>query len=160
MLKERAAQATAAKKARLLSIQPGLQASLSEDTAVEEQRLDINTSEREDGSIQGGSREWDETVAMLGDDDDSDFDNDKAQQYFDDWMVSLSIPERKMLGVLLYQSFRTRQKMSVKDAATEAGSIVGFNEKTVRMHRKDFYENKGKFKESTRGKYDRKKTSN
>ena len=34
--------------------------------------------------------------------------------------------------VELMHSFKVRQKMNVKDAAQEAGSIAGFNEKTVR----------------------------
>ena len=41
-------------------------------------------------------------------------------------------------------SFKVRQKMNVKDAAQEAGSIAGFNEKTVRQYQADFYKNGGK----------------
>ena len=33
--------------------------------------------------------------------------------------------------------------MNVKVAATEAGSIVGFSEKSVRKHRNDFFTNEG-----------------
>lgn len=40
------------------------------------------------------------------------------------------------------------QGMNVKDAAQEAGLIVGFNEKTVRKHRNDFFNNKGYLTES------------
>ena len=57
-----------------------------------------------------------------------------------------------MLGVILMESFKQRQGMNVKDTAKEAGSIVGFNEKKVRRHRKD---NKGYLSESKRGKYER-----
>lgn len=49
-------------------------------------------------------------------------------------------------------SFRVRQKMTVKDAAQEAGSIAGFNEKTVRQYQADFYKNGGKFSEAKQGK--------
>jgi len=45
--------------------------------------------------------------------------------------------------------------MSVMDAAQEAASITGFNEKTVRLYRKEFFEQKGNFKESRQGKYER-----
>ena len=45
--------------------------------------------------------------------------------------------------------------MSIVGAAQESASITGFNEKTVRMYRKEFYENKGKFKENNQGKYKR-----
>ena len=34
-----------------------------------------------------------------------------------------------MLAVTLMENFKTRQKMNVKDAAREAGSIVGFSNK-------------------------------
>ena len=60
-----------------------------------------------------------------------------------------------MLAVILMKSFKNRQGTNVKSAATEAGSIVGFNEKTVRRYRNDFFKNKGYLKsleeESTRG---------
>lgn len=46
--------------------------------------------------------------------------------------------------VELMHSFKVRQKMNVKDAAQEAGSIAGFNEKTVRQYQADFYKNGGK----------------
>lgn len=45
--------------------------------------------------------------------------------------------------------------MNMKDAAQEAGSIAGFNEKTVRQYRSDFYKNGGKFSETKQGKYKR-----
>ena len=41
------------------------------------------------------------------------------------------------------------------DAAQEAASITGFNEKTVRLYRKEFIENQGQFKEIRQGKYRR-----
>ena len=77
------------------------------------------------------------------------FDDERAQRVFDDWMISLSALNRKMLSVLLFQSFRGRQKMSVHDAALETASITGFNEN----YRKEFYTHKGK--EEKRGKYKR-----
>jgi len=86
---------------------------------------------------------------------ESDFGDDEAQDIFDDWVVSLPALQSKTLAVLLMQSFRTRQKMSVRDAAQEAASITGFNEKTVRLYRKEFFEQKGNFKESKQGKYKR-----
>ncbi len=56
-------------------------------------------------------------------------------------MISLPAMQRKMLSVLLFQSFRVRQAMNITDAAQKAASITGFNEKTVRSYRKDFFEN-------------------
>ena len=83
---------------------------------------------------------------------ESDFGDDDAQGIFDDWVVSLPALQRKTLSVLLMQSFRTRQQMNVMDAAQESASIT---EKTVRLYRKEFFEEKGKFKESRQGKYKR-----
>lgn len=42
--------------------------------------------------------------------------------------------------------------MSVMDTGQEAASIPGFNEKTVRLYRKEFFEQKGNFRQ---GKYKR-----
>ena len=86
---------------------------------------------------------------------ESDFGDDEAQNIFDDWVVSLPALQRKTLAVLLMQSFRIRQKMSVMDAAQEAASVTGFNEKTVRLYRKEIFEQKGNFKEGRQGKYKR-----
>ena len=60
-------------------------------------------------------------------------------------MVSLRRDQRQMLAVILMESFKQRQKINVKDAAQEAGSIVGFNEKMVRKYRNDFFANEGHF---------------
>ena len=51
----------------------------------------------------------------------------EPQEVFDEWMTSLRLEQRKMLAVILMESFKQRQKMKVRDAAREAGSIVGFN---------------------------------
>ena len=51
------------------------------------------------------------------------------------------------------ESSKKRQGMKVKDAVH--GSIVGFNEKTVRRHRNNLFNNKGSRTESQRGKYER-----
>ena len=66
-----------------------------------------------------------------------------SQEALDDWMVMLRLKQRKMLSVTLMESFKTRQKMNVKDAAREAGSIVEFSDKTVRKYRNNFFANKG-----------------
>ena len=65
-------------------------------------------------------------------DDDSSHEEFAPQELFDDWMVSLRLDQRKMLSVILMETFKSRMKMSAKDAATDSGSVVGFNEKTVR----------------------------
>ena len=50
-----------------------------------------------------------------------------------------------VMNVSCDTAFKNRQKMTIKDAAQEA---VGFNEKTVRQHRNDFFKNKGYLTES------------
>ena len=52
-------------------------------------------------------------------------DYSDPQEVFDDWMLSLTLEQRKMLSVLLYESFRNRQRMSKMDAAQESASITG-----------------------------------
>ena len=69
-------------------------------------------------------------------DEDEEFNSEEA---LDDWMLTLRLEQRRMLGVNLVESFKRRQKMNVKDAAKEAGSIVGLSEKTVRKYRNDFF---------------------
>ena len=75
--------------------------------------------------------------------DDSSEEEFDYQETLDDWMVTLRLEQRRMLAVTLMESFKKRQKMNVKEAATEAGSIVGLSEKTVRKYRNDFFVNKG-----------------
>ena len=43
--------------------------------------------------------------------------------------------------------------MNVTDAAKEAASITGYNEKMVRQYHKEYFTQKGKFKEGKQGKY-------
>ena len=87
--------------------------------------------------------------------EDDTFDDECAQDIFDEFILSLQLDQRRMLAVLLAESFRTRQGMDIVDAAREAGSIVGYSDKTVRKLRKEFYENKGELKERKQGKYER-----
>ena len=87
--------------------------------------------------------------------EEAQFDDERAQEIFDEWMVSLRLDQHRMLAVILMESFKNRQGMKVKDSAQEAGSIVGFNEKTVRKYRNDFFNNKGYLSEFRQGKYDR-----
>ena len=71
---------------------------------------------------------------------------------FDEWMVSLRLDQRKMLAVILMETFKNRWQLNAKDAATEAGSVVGFNEKMVRNYTNDFFANEGQFTFRQQGK--------
>ena len=50
-------------------------------------------------------------------DDDGVQDDLDPQEVFDDWMLTTTREQRKMLSVLLYHSFQKRQKMGKMDAA-------------------------------------------
>ena len=60
-----------------------------------------------------------------------------------------------MLSVILMEHIKNRLNLNAKQAATEAGSVVGFNEKTVRRYHNDFFENQGDFSVQLQGKYER-----
>ena len=82
------------------------------------------------------------------------FDDDAAQEVFDDFILCLPIDDRRMLAMLLTEGFRRRQKMGIVDAAREAGSIVGYSDRTVRDLRKQFWDNEGMLDERRQGKYE------
>lgn len=66
-----------------------------------------------------------------GEDEEEEEEEVDLQDMFDDWVMGLQKGDRKMLAVCLFTTFQKRQKMSVMDAAQEAASITGFNERTV-----------------------------
>ena len=88
-------------------------------------------------------------------DDESDFDDEKAQGVFDEWVVSLPLNSRRMLSVMLMETLQKRFKIGSTAAALEAAWMTGFNKKTVRGYKKEFFENHGKFRDEARGKYKR-----
>ena len=63
----------------------------------------------------------------LEEDPDGDMEEEHecsdAQEVFDKWMLSLTQNHRKMLSVVLFESFCTRQGMSKMNAAQEVASI-------------------------------------
>ena len=65
----------------------------------------------------------------LEEDPDGDMEEEHecsdAQEVFDEWMLSLTQNHRKMLSVVLFESFCTSQGMSKMNAAQEAASITG-----------------------------------
>ena len=52
--------------------------------------------------------------ASSSDEDISDFDGEKAQGVFDDWVVSLPLQSRKMLAVMLWRPYRRGQILSLQ----------------------------------------------
>ena len=57
------------------------------------------------------------------------FDDEAAQESFDDFVISLPKLVRKTLAVGLTFYFEKRQKKNKRAAALEAAYITGFNEK-------------------------------
>ena len=117
-------------------------------TAEPETEMDQDAllSENSDGEVSEGE--------VSEGEEEEEFDQQRAQEIFDDWMVSLRLDQRRMLAVIVMKSFKCRQRMNVKDAAQEAGLIVGFKEKTVRRHRNGFFNNEGYLTETKQGKYE------
>ena len=66
----------------------------------------------------------------------SDFDSEKVQGIFDDWVASLPLQSCKMLAVMLMETLQKRTNIKSTAAALEAAWITGFNEKTIRGYRK------------------------
>ena len=118
------------------------------------QHGDHSANEDENGEHSESENERDLSDSS-SDDDDSPFDDKMAQDIFDDWVVSLPLTGRKMLAVMLMETVQKRFNVKSTAAALEAAWITGFNEKTVRKYRKEFFENRGKFKDEARGKYKR-----
>lgn len=154
MLKSKAQAMRAAKMAKLTPPQQEQEATSSSETLQEptpgpsrvvlepEAPGGLNDSENERPNDDASSS-----------DGESDFDREKAQGVFDDWMISLPAAQRKMLSVVLADLLSSRFKLKSTAAAFEAAWITGYNEKTVRRYSKEFYENKGCFTEEKRGKY-------
>lgn len=110
---------------------------------------------RPDGEEESSESHSDEKSLYEGHASSPSFDDEMAQAIFDDWVVSLPLSDCKMLAVLLMETVQKRFNIKSGAAALEAAWMTGFNEKTVHNYRKQFFENRGKFKEEGRGKYKR-----
>ena len=72
-----------------------------------------------------------ESPSFTDHDIDSELALEDAQELVDDWVMVLPLDERKQLAVALFVTYRRRQGIGVTQAAQEAGSVSGFNERTV-----------------------------
>ena len=99
------------------------------------------------------SDEWE------GSDEDSDsefegtFTREDADGVYQDWLVGVDRDDVKMLALMVHDNYTERFGLTNTAAAAEVGLLLGFNEKTIRRWRKDFYTNKREFSEYRRGKY-------
>ena len=63
--------------------------------------------------------------------EDDIFDDECAQDAFDEFILSLPLDHRHMLAVILAESFRKTQGIGVVNVAREEGSIVRYGDKIV-----------------------------
>ena len=60
-----------------------------------------------------------------------------------------------MMAMMLHDNYVERFGLKMMAAAGEVGQLLGVNEKTIRLWRKDFVQHQGEFSENCRGKYAR-----
>lgn len=89
------------------------------------------------------------------DSEDEEFSESTAQEFYKEWIECQPKYTIKMMAVVLMDTFRKRFGLTDVAAAKEAGLVVGFNEKTIRGWRNNFYECKGEFSDSAQGKHNR-----
>ena len=74
---------------------------------------------------------------------------------YSDWLSEMKRTDKQKVAVMLYDNYVERMGLQKTDAAKEVGIFLGVSDKTVRLWRKDFLCNDGKFSEDNRGKYTR-----
>ena len=90
------------------------------------------------------------------DDDDSiEFEEFEPEEFYKVWVNCQSKYTIKILALILMDTFRTRFCLTDVAAASKAGHIVGYSERSIRSWHTDFYSNKREFEESLRGKHSR-----
>ena len=86
-------------------------------------------------------------------DTETSFNSDAAKEIYKDWISCQKKDDQKLMALILMDTFIERFGMTDVGAASEAGLVTGFNEKSVRTSRNDFYKNGGEFSESHKGEH-------
>ena len=79
----------------------------------------------------------------------SDDDYDSADFRLEDagvyqhWLATLERDDVKMMAMMLHDNYTSRFGLTKTSAAAEVAQLLGFNNKTMRLWRKDFLANKG-----------------
>ena len=81
------------------------------------------------------------------DDYGTEFSQEDADAAYQDWLLSVDSEDMKMMALMLHDNYTSRFGLTNTSAAAEVAQLLGFNEKTIRVWRKDFYVNKGEFSE-------------
>ena len=83
------------------------------------------------------------------------FTSEEADAVYQDWLMTMERDDLKIMAMMLHDNYVERFGLTKTAAASEVGLLLGFNEKTIRLWRKDFCEHRGEFTEYRRGKHAR-----
>ena len=152
-LKSQAERMRTAKAQRVASVEetvetPAEQESVPGPSGLNESVL-LPAPDAEDDSLS-------ESESESGEDDYSaDFALEDADAVYRDWLVTLDREDKKMMAMMMYDNYSSRFGLTNTSAAAEVAQLLGVNEKTMRLWRKDFLANKGAFSDYRRGSYTR-----
>lgn len=91
-----------------------------------------------------------------GDDGDSaDFTREDSDAVYRDWLLKIDREDKMMMAMMMHDNYTSRFGLTNTSAAAEVSLLLGLNEKTIRLWRKDFITNRGAFSEYQRGSYAR-----
>ena len=92
------------------------------------------------------------------DEEDEDYESaiseDEISATYCDWINDMERTDKQKLAMIVYDNYINRFGLTKTAAAQEVGLLLGINDKTVRLWRKDFLSN-GDFDEDNRGRYRR-----
>ena len=72
---------------------------------------------------------------------------------YSDWLSDMKRIDKQKMAMMLYDNYVERMGLQKTEAAKEVGLFLGVCDKTVRLWRREFLCNSGKFSEDSRGKY-------
>lgn len=74
-----------------------------------------------------------------------------ANAIYQDWLVKLDKEDKKMMEMMIYNNYTSRFGLTNTSVSSKVTQLVGLNEKTIRLWRKDFLANKGAFSDYRMG---------
>ena len=83
------------------------------------------------------------------------FTPEDARGIYQDWLVTVDREDMKVMAMMLRDNYTSRFGLTNTATAAEVAQLLGFNEKTIRLWRKDFLAQKGEFSQYQRGSYAR-----
>ena len=121
------------------------------------QRLE---DEHEGDPTETSSSDLDESINMprveiASDDECIESEKFVPGEFYREWVNCQTKYTIKILALLLMDTFRERFGLTDVAAATEAGKVVGYSERSIRTWHTEFYENEGEFEETLKGKHTR-----